>query len=226
MSKRYWIMSAGTGMTLLLTSCTSNRPQTQSAPPAPQTFAQPVVPAKNPTLPPVKIAGMIQTTNSKTPLMPVAVASNRDPFAAIEMPTELRASIKPAAPKTIAAKSATVVAQPVAALPQPQPIRLNPTPLPPISLSALPSAPALPVLPPVSRTNLAEAIAFTGVVQTGAKLSAIVQDTDGTSRSVQIGESLAGGEVTVKQIKINAMGTPSIVLLQNGTELIKSVNGL
>lgn len=231
MSKHHWIMSAGAGMALLLTSCASKQTITP-APPAPQAFKQPTVPAQNLTLPPVKIAGMIQT--SKAPLMPVAIASKRDPFASVEMPGELRATFQPAPAatpqsptQTIAAKSSNIGTQSVVPLPQPQPIRLNP--VPPITVSAMPTPPALPVMPPpppTPRTNLAESISFTGVVQTGSNLSAIVQDTDGTSRYVQMGETLAGGEVTVKRISLNSAGIPSIVLLHNGIELIKSVSGV
>lgn len=218
MSKRHWIISAGTGIALLLTSYATTRTNTQSVPPAPQAFAQPVVAAKPLTLPSVKITGMIPTTDSKTRLMPVAVASNRDPFAATAMPTNLRATIQPSSAPTIATK--TVGTQPVNLLPQPT-VNLNPTPMPPVSVSALP--PLQPTQPLTSRTNLAEAIAVTGVMQTGTKLSAIVQDTDGTSRYVQAGESLAGGQVTVKRINLNSAGLPSIVLQQNGVEFTKTV---
>lgn len=226
MSKRHWMMSAATGTALLLTSCATNRTNTQSTPPTPQAFPQPVVPAKSLTLPPVKIAGMIPTTNSKLPLMPVAVGSNRDPFAAPQMPTDLRATIKPAPTKTIAAKSSTISTSPAVALPQPQPVRLTSTPMPPLSVGTLPTVqPALPVIPPppISRPNLADAIVLSGVIQTGSNISAIVQDTDGTSRYVQVGERLAGGEVTVKRINLNPAGTPSIVFLENGKEWVKSV---
>jgi type II secretory pathway component PulC len=226
MSTRHWMMSAATGAALLLTSCATNRTKTQSTLPAPQAFPQPVVPAQPLTLPPVKIAGMIPTTNGNVPLMPVAVGSNRDPFAAPQMPSALRAAIKPASANTIAVKSSPVSTPPAVALPQPQPIRLTSTPMPPLSAGRLPTVqPALPVMPPppASRPNLANAIVLSGVVQTGSNLSAIVQDTDGTSRYVQVGERLAGGEVTVKRINLNPVGTPSIVFLENGKEWIKSV---
>lgn len=221
MSKRHWIISAGAGIALLLTSCTTNRTKTQAAPSAPQAFTQPIIPAKS--LPPVKITGMIQTTDSNTALMPVAVASDRDPFAATAMPTNLRATIQPA--KTIAAQSSSIGTQPIA-LPQPT-LNLNPTPMPPVTVSTLPPLQAQPLMPlptpPTSQTNLADAIALTGVMQTGTKLSAIVQDSDGTSRYVQAGESLAGGQVTVKRINLNPAGLPSIVLQHNGVEFTKTV---
>ncbi|MBE9012358.1 hypothetical protein IQ250_19350, partial [Pseudanabaenaceae cyanobacterium LEGE 13415] len=151
------------------------------------------------------------------PLMPVAVSSTRDPFAAPTIPTNLQATVVPQ--KTIAAKS-SVGSQPVVTLPQP----VQYTPIPQtISVRPLPAIPvAPPPMPPVSRTNLADSIALTGVIQTGNQISAIVLDTDGTSRYVQVGEKLANGEVTVKKINVNG-GNPSIVLVQNGVELIKAV---
>lgn len=213
MRKRHWLT---VGTALLLASCQSNR-AAQKVQPAPQAFAQPVLPSK-PTLQPAMTVPGIIPTSDKVPLMPVAVSSTRDPFAATTIPTDLKATIQPAASKTIAVKS-SISAPPVISLPQPV--------IAPIPQPAPPTAPTLPTLspplPPVSRTNLADTIALTGVIQTGNKLSAIVQDSDGSSRYIQVGESLANGQVTVKKINLNAAGDPSIVLSQNGVELIKTV---
>ncbi len=210
MRKRHWIIA---GIALLSTSCQSNTKQAiQPATP----FAQPIVPTQSAILPPIKVPGMIPTSDSKAPLMPVAVSSTRDPFAATAIPTELKATIQPATPKPIVANSVT--AQPV--VPLPQPIRLAPIPQP-ASIRSLPMPMMSPPMPP--HANLADAIALTGVIQTGSELSAIVQDSDGSSRYVQVGESLANGQVTVKKINLNPAGDPSIVLVQNGVELIKTV---
>ncbi|MBW4524204.1 MAG: hypothetical protein KME18_03280 [Phormidium tanganyikae FI6-MK23] len=223
MRKRHWINA---GIAVLLASCQSNR-TAQKVQPSPQAFAQPIVPAQSATLPAIKVPGMIPTSDSKVSLMPVAVSSTRDPFAATTIPTDLKATIQPAAQKpnaergaSIAAKS-SIVTPPVVSLPQPV-IRYAPIPQPePLLAPALPIMP--PPMPPVSRTNFADAIALTGVIQTGSQLSAIVQDSDGSSRYVRVGESLASGQVTVKKINLNRAGDPSIVLLQNGVELIKTV---
>ncbi|MBD1846156.1 hypothetical protein H6F89_22605 [Cyanobacteria bacterium FACHB-63] len=229
MRNRHWI-TAGIGL-LLLSSCQPNRPKPATIQPSPQAFAEPIVPSQPKALPTLKVPGMIPTSETKTTLMPVAVSSTRDPFAATTIPTTLKATLQPATLQPAAPQSATSPNrnQPVAPIPQPS-IAYRPIP-PPAPLSAQP-LPALPIggtpntappAPPVSRTNLADAIALTGVIQTGSQLSAIVQDTDGNSRYVQVGESLANGQVTVKRINLNSAGNPSIVLVQNGVELTKLV---
>lgn len=207
-------MIAGTA--LFLVSCQSNRTPQAKVQPSPQAFAQPIVPAKPQTLATIKVPGMIPTTDNKPPLMPVAVSSTRDPFAAPTISTGLQATIVPQKP--IAAK-ASIGSKPVVPLPP-----LQSTPIPQtVSVRPLPALPvAPPPMPPVSRVNLAESIVLTGIIQTGTQISAIIEDTDGASRYVQVGEKLANGEVTVKKINVNG-GSPSIVLVQNGVELIKAV---
>lgn len=215
MKTRHWTIA---GTALFLMSCQSNRPPQATVQPSPQAFAKPVVPQKLETVTPIKVPGMIPTTDNKTPLMPVAVDSTRDPFAAPTLPAQLQATVVPQ--KTIAAKS-SVGSQPIVRLPQP--VQYNPLPQT-VSIRPLPAIPiAPPPMPPVSRTNLAESIALTGVIQTGNQVSAIIEDTDGTSRYVQVGEKLANGEVTVKRINLNTGGEPSIVLVQNGVEFVRTV---
>ncbi|MER3434502.1 MAG: hypothetical protein C4288_14020 [Leptolyngbya sp. ERB_1_1] len=208
MRNRHWIIAV-TGIALLSISCQSNRTPQAKIQPSPQVFAQPIVPAKPSTLPTIKVPGMIPTSDSKAPLMPVAVSSTRDPFAATIIPTDLKVAIQPATPKPIAAKSPTN----------------TPPVIPPLTIRYSPIAP-LPALSPalrIPRTNLANTIALTGVIQTGSQLSAIVQDADGSSRYVQAGEALANGQVIIKKINLNSAENPSIVLLENGIELIKMV---
>lgn len=218
MKNRHWMIA---GTALLLMSCQPSRTP-QANVPSPQAFAKPVVPQKLETATPIKVPGMIPTTDNKAPLMPVAVDSTRDPFAAPTISTELQATVIPQKTNaqrgaTFAAKS-SIGAQPVT--PLPQPVRYVPMPQT-VSVRPLPAIPLAPPMPPVSQTNLADAIALTGVIQTGNQISAIIEDADGTSRYVQVGETLANGAVTVK--RINAGGNPSIVLVQNGVELIKTV---
>lgn len=218
--RKHSLIIAGSGIALLFASCQSNRAKQAKVQPSPQVSAQTIVPPQPVTLPTLKVPGMLQTSDSKVPLMPVAVASNRDPFAATTIPTDLKAAIQPASTKRIATKS-SIASQPVVSLPQPI-IRFTPTQ--PAPVSVLPTPPMMsPPIPPVSPTHLVDRIALTGVIQTGSNLSAIVQDSDGSSRYVQVGETLANGEVTVKRIHLNSAGDPSIVLQQNGVELIKTV---
>ncbi|HTL89121.1 MAG TPA: hypothetical protein VL134_06955 [Leptolyngbya sp.] len=237
MKIRHWIIA---GIALLLVSCNTHSAKQAKIKPSPQAFAQPIVPTQ-PIVPPVgnlpviKIPGMIQTSEGKMPLMPVAIASDRDPFAATLIPTDLKAAVQPAAPKAIAVKSTTPpqpIVQPIVQ-PLPQPIvrfiPTQPTPLSSLPMSSLPMS-SLPMMPPPmppsllgAPTRLADAIALTGVIQTGSQLSAIVRDSDGSSRYVQVGATLANGEVTVKKINLTSAGDPSIVLQQGGVELVKTV---
>lgn len=213
MKPRYWMIA---GTALLLVSCRSNRTRQAIVQPSPQAFVQPVVTAKPPTAT-IKVPGMIPTTDSKTLLKPVAVSSTRDPFAAPT--TDLQATVIPR--NAIAQRRATITAKSSVGS---TPVTLSHPPYNPmpqtVSVHPLPTIPVTP--PPPTRTPVADGIAFTGVIQAGNQISAIVEDTDGTVRSVQAGEKLANGEVTVKRINLDA-DDPAIVLVQNGVEFIKTV---
>ncbi|MBW4537989.1 MAG: hypothetical protein KME43_02450 [Myxacorys chilensis ATA2-1-KO14] len=243
---------------LVLSSCRSNNVANQAkAPlPAPQTFSQPTVPAANPPLSPIPIAGMIQVTNGSTRLTEVATNSSqpdtpdRDPFAALP-PGDLRAS------PTVAAQFAATTPQPAATKPQasksqasaklsfsqsmPLPrVQVKPTALSsqPVQTAILPVPapitvlPSLPVAPPPAETfqaapptltNLADTVAITGVLQVGGKLTAIVQEPDASARYVQSGDYLANGKVLLKRITMSKNGQPTVILQQNGQEVLKTL---
>ncbi len=210
MKKRYWISSV-TLSAILLASCRS-KPSTQAVTvqPSPQTFAQPLVAAVNPALPPIKIPGMIQPTDRKSALPTIAVSTTRDPFAAVAMPTQLKAAIQPPAPRPQPASFA-----PPAAISQPQI-----APVLPESISApTPEIAALPTPPTVPTAQ----IEITGIVQAGGKRSAIVREADGGSRYVQVGDTLANGQIRIKQINVNPSAEPTIVLSQNGVDTMRTV---
>jgi hypothetical protein len=88
-------------------------------------------------------------------------------------------------------------------------------------------APALPplVLPsPVAPTpSIAQAIAVSGVVQAGSKISIIVQvPNESSTRYAVVGDYLANGRVLVKRIEMQG-SEPLVVLEQDGAEFVKSV---
>jgi hypothetical protein len=122
--------------------------------------------------------------------------------------------VKAAVPQPVPAQITT---QPIANLPQPIPVAAQTLP----SLSVAPTPTTIPVNTP-SPTHLAEAIDITGIMQVAGKFTAIVQEPNGGARYVTIGDVLANGQVIVKRINIKG-GEPSIVLQQNGIELIKTV---
>ncbi|NDJ16046.1 hypothetical protein [Myxacorys almedinensis] len=108
-----------------------------------------------------------------------------------------------------------------AILPAPAPI----TALPPLAIAATASASvnALPNSVPVTLTALAETVTITGVLQVGGKLTAIVQEPDASPRYVQSGDYLANGQVLLKRITMSRSGEPTIILQQNGKDVIKSL---
>lgn len=252
---------------LVLSSCRSNNAANQAkAPlPAPQTFSQPTVPAANPPLAPIPIAGMIQVTNGSTRLAEVATNSsqpdtpnsselggaNRDPFAALP-PGDLRVSPtvaaqfvattpQPAVSKPQASKSQAsaklsfsqpmplpkVQVKPTALSPQPVQTAILPVPAPITVLPSLPAAPppaaTFQEAAPPTLTNLADTVAITGVLQVGGKLTAIVQEPDASARYVQSGDYLANGKVLLKRITMSKNGQPTVILQQNGQEVLKTV---
>lgn len=87
----------------------------------------------------------------------------------------------------------------------------------------------LPVIPPnpvePSPSSLAEAVEVRGVVQLGEQWQAIVKEPqERSSRVVRVGDVLAGGQVRVRKIELNANGTPSVVLEQNGIQVIRTIS--
>lgn len=238
MRNRHWIVSVSV-LSIFLTSCNQpkkaktpeNQPTAQSSA---QTFAQPMVAASTAPMPSVKVPGMIQTTDNKTTPPPTTDDSTRDPFAAAAVPSEFQTTILPTQPATQPAAQPVqpsapqrIATRPIANLsPLPRPTAALKTPiLPQQPLSTLPSLPVapLPMAPPVSRTNLAEAIEVTGIVQIAGRYTAIIQEPNGGARYVRVGDKLANGQVIVKRINMNAGEEPSIVLQQNGIKLTRTV---
>ena len=108
------------------------------------------------------------------------------------------------------------------------------TPLAPPQLPSVPPLSPIVALPPlpinqapigtISSTSLADAVQITGVVQVGGKAVAIIQSPqEGTARYVHPGDYVANGSVLLKRIIMSKNGEPTIVLQQNGVEVIKSV---
>jgi hypothetical protein len=238
MNKVLWV--AGLGVALLLGSCGNDRTNPRSQSPnaasdaqpvakAPQTFPQPTVVGTNAPMPTIPVKGLLQPTNSQARLAQISTATRRDPFAAI-LPTQLRIATE-TKPQSVVNR-AVQPAQKPPSLPKTQPVAQAPqrpmtplTTLPPLPIDLTPLTPSsLPALPPTSRTSLADAVEITGVVQVGGKVTAIVQSpNESTARYVQAGEYLANGSVLLKRIIMSKNGEPTIVLQQNGMEILKSV---
>ncbi len=73
-------------------------------------------------------------------------------------------------------------------------------------------------------TEVARAVEVSGVTNIGGTVRAIVKEPNETiTRSVSEGDYLAKGAVLVKRIQIDSDQEPSVILEQNGVEVIKPV---
>jgi hypothetical protein len=231
--KRFpWIASVGM-LGLMVGSC-STAPTAQQTQPTAQPSTQAAQNPPNPNLLPVPapptevkqaiaVPGMIQPLRSAQRSQKVAVNSQRDPFAQLPIaPIQLPRQTKPTKSAVKPANQSNP-SQPSQITTQPLPnLAANPS----NSTSFPPSAPlSAPVAPPpaVSRTALADAITIDGVVQVKGKVSVIVRSPNETSRTVKVGDRIAGGRVLVKRIDLKQYGDPVVILEQNGVEVIKMV---
>lgn len=86
-------------------------------------------------------------------------------------------------------------------------------------------APRSPIAaaPPRPQPTLARAVKVSGVVQVGGKVFAIVSaPNEPTSRYVEEGQRLAGGQVLVRRIDMNR-AEPVVILEQFGVEVVRAV---
>lgn len=212
-----WFMLLLIGTIGGLTACNRQTVSSLPLPDAPSAIApQSQIPAQAAAnkLSPIPVPELIPPTVSAERL-PQVEAGRADPFANLPMtPTVIP---KPAA-------------NPPAASPNAAPTLV---PLPPVTVTApvpvvqsvpvtVPAVPPLPAPRPASPTQLAEAIEISGVMQVGDKTNIIVSVPDeSTSRSVQVGDTLANGRVRVKRVEMGA--EPVVILEQNGREVTRSV---
>lgn len=202
--------------------------------PAPTTtFPQPTVTPANPSrgiLPP----DLISSTDPNQRVQQVKGARN-DPFALLPTtPTvQLPEGATPPAPTTT-----TVPATPPAARGTAPTRRTSQSPNQTTGSGTAGRSPARPgtasagaqpprspikVNPPRPQPELARAVQVTGVVQVGDQVFAIVNaPNEPTSRYVQEGQRLAGGQVLVRRIETNR-AEPVVILEQFGVEVVRAV---
>ncbi|MGF1492561.1 MAG: hypothetical protein ACFBSC_08930 [Microcoleaceae cyanobacterium] len=78
--------------------------------------------------------------------------------------------------------------------------------------------------PPPPRTDLAEGIEVTGVVQAKAGTQVILKaPAEPTSRYVSVGSRVANGQVLVKRVKFSEGSDPIVIFEQNGVEIAVAV---
>ena len=224
--------------------------QAVQPPVKPEPFTKPPVVAQLPNVVVPPVPGLIQSTNAQERARVVS-KGNRDPFAIIPgqsvqtvsngTPSQRTVPSLPNLPATgvpprITVPSPSRISVRPSTKPQPTKIARGPSTnggsagsqfrpgrgnlLPPV----VPGNGISPVLPPAPRTDLANAVAVTGVVQVGNETEAIVQvPNEPTSRYVRVGQRLSNGQVLVKRIEVNQGSVPVVILEQYGTEVPKAV---
>jgi hypothetical protein len=203
----------------------------------------------------VPVKGLVQSTRAGDRTSQ-AVPSGRDPFATVLPEgatltnlTQFSApqsgkSLTPVLKKAASKKAVSPKAKPKSNVGQPIALRPGaPIPLsaiPPIQVSNnLPPLPAIPGAPigqplnspkfaaPVSPTALADEVEVTGVIQAGGRVMAIVKaPEESTARYVNSGDTLSGGRVIVREIRVGQAGQPTVVLEQNGQRVTKSIGAI
>jgi hypothetical protein len=221
--------------------------------PTPQNFAQPIIASASKSdknslsmaTVPVKVLLQSSQPRSSTSI------SGPDPFGTLlpegAISTELSKFSKPQLGKPttpiwkkpivpttkIAAKRPKATLRPIrgavplSAIPPIQ-ISKNRPPLPAISDVPIGNNPAVPTfVEPLSPTALADEVEITGVVQAGDRVMAIIKaPEESTARYVNAGDTLSGGRVIVREIRVGQAGQPTVVLEQNGQRVTKSIGAI
>ncbi|MBF2049782.1 MAG: hypothetical protein EDM05_028045 [Leptolyngbya sp. IPPAS B-1204] len=198
----------------------------QASPPA---FNQPTVQQKpRGILPP----DLISSTDPNQRVQQVQ-GDRSDPFALLPTTPSVQLAEGAAPPTQTTAPTAPAPTATGGTQPQtrqtaqaPRPVRTgggsqarpaNRTPAKPAPTSPIAAAPPRP------QPVLARAVEVTGVVQIGDQVYAIVNaPNEPTSRYVQPGQRLAGGQVLVRRIEMNR-AEPVVILEQNGVEVVRAV---
>lgn len=107
-------------------------------------------------------------------------------------------------------------------------ISKNPPPFPATFGAPIENNPAVPIfVEPISSTALADGVEITGIVQAGDRVMAILKaPEESTARYVNSGDTLSGGRVIVREIRLDQAGQPTVVLEQNGQRIIKSIGAI
>lgn len=155
----------------------------------------------------------VEENGSPTPRLPDALIPPTNPNEALQAFTTERSD-----------PFSLIPSVPTVRIPEPPPgTRDTPDTSPP-TVTTPPTQVEPPPPPPPPSTDLARATQVTGVVQVGNSAYAIVQaPNDATSRYVRQGEFVANGQVLVKRINVANQLQPTVVLEENGVEVIRAV---
>jgi hypothetical protein len=156
-----------------------------------------------PTTPTVEFAEGAAPTTAPTTITPVPRGATANPPARRTAQTPARPTTRASGPATGGAAGST---------PGQTATGQNTGPRSPITAN-----------PPRPQPTLARAVEVTGIVQVGDTVYAIVNaPNESTSRYVQEGQRLSGGQVLVRRIETNR-AEPVVVLEQAGVEVVRAV---
>ncbi|MCU0567098.1 MAG: hypothetical protein MUF49_10930 [Oculatellaceae cyanobacterium Prado106] len=161
---------------------------------------------------------LINSTNPNQRLR--AIRSERpDPFTVVALTPTV--TVSEAARRQIAINNVTRIANPPR--PTAPAFLAPPKPKPPESapVEPIPEIPAFSA--PENQALLAKNVSVTGVMQMGGVVYAIIDaPNESTSRYVQVGQRLSGGQIVVRRINYNGVDS-SVVLEEGGSEVIRRV---
>ena len=186
------------------------------------TLAKPLVGGWQQAAATYSVPGLIQSTNPQGRAKQVA-KGRVDPFAPLPGQEVATVDTAPTTKSIISRLPSTPTPprSPSQIAPKPRNINIGKL-LPPPSIPSPALAPSF--LPPPPQTDVAQAVAVTGVVKVGNEAQAIVKvPNEVTSRYVREGQLISNGQVRVKRIEMNEGSDPLVVLEQNGIEVKRPI---
>lgn len=228
------LVLCASALTVWLGGCTvGEEPTVTSASPSPaaspstptQAFAKPTVPEKDKGKrdgSAGKVSGLLQSTDPAERARQVQRGINakgKDPFSSIPPIVSFKVPIKLPETANQPAVSPNIGNSPIASQPS-----VGSRPVPKVIATKPPEKSPIKALPPLPDPTLAKSVQVTGVIVVAGVPQAIIQaPNEATSRYVQAGQRIAGGQVLVKRIEMNGGSDPLVILEQNGVEVARGV---
>ncbi|MEM1367374.1 MAG: hypothetical protein AAGG02_05010 [Cyanobacteria bacterium P01_H01_bin.15] len=234
------------GAAVLLSSCGGGAPppppqQVEPAPPnvsgrGNQAPAAPEpTPAEEATLfqdfEPTPIPGLIPSTDANNQRRVIA-KGRQDPFTSLTLrprsierrdETSSLEATSTAPQATTAASRNSASGETNVSTSSSQPSSVTGMPVPIIRGGEIPQA-AEPVGPPPPSAQTAKEVLITGIVTVSGRPQIILKaPNEITSRYVEPGQSIAGGQVLVKRVESGFNGLPRVILEENGIEVSRAV---
>ncbi|NJL84669.1 MAG: hypothetical protein HC890_20240 [Chloroflexaceae bacterium] len=240
MSKRALLLTLSF-LALLGGGCTSSSPQAEQ-PATPPAGEQPATPPPAESAPPPQAAAPATVRQSPPPGLTESTDPDRqrksfakgrpDPFKLISIipekaETEASVTPLPSPPAPVLVRPPSSPAQRSGRSSAQNPSTSTPSLRPPLSNPTVPTLKEpLPLFfgPPPLEATLAKQVVITGLVEVGDSPQIILKAPgEPTTRYVQPGQFISGGQVLVKRIDNRLGETPAVVLEENGIEVVRPV---